>query len=128
MDQFRITEEKTGFVEECKSKFYSFAIPVNDVDSFKQKLELIRKSNLKAKHIVYAYRIGNQAKSCDDREPKGTAGRPILEFLMKKNLIDVAVIVVRYYGGTQLGASRLLRTYLNSAIDAVNKCQLVEVK
>ena len=47
---------------------------------------------------------------------------------MKKNLIDVAVIVVRYYGGTQLGASRLLRTYLNSAIDAVNKCQLMEVK
>lgn len=125
MNEFVIKEEKNGFVELNKSKFYSFAIPIDDVELFKSRLEKIRKDNPKAKHVVYAYIIGNASKSCDDKEPKGTGGRPLLELLMKKNLTDTALVVVRYYGGTQLGASRLLRTYLNSAIDALNKCEII---
>ena len=126
MANFIIQKEGTGFVELLKSKFYSFAFPVSDIEIFKARLEEIRKANPKAKHIVYAYRIGVNSKSTDDKEPKGTAGRPLLELLTKKNLVDAAIIVVRYFGGSELGASRLLRTYLASGVDAINHSTIVE--
>ena len=126
MNEFTITKEATGFVELLKSKFYSFTIPVKDVEEFKIRLEQIRKANPKAKHIVYAYRIGVNSKSTDDKEPKGTAGRPLLELLMKKNLNFVALIVVRYFGGSELGASRLLRTYVASGVSALNNAEIIE--
>ena len=125
MEQLTLKAEMTVLTEMMKSKFYATAIPVSDVETFKSKLVQIKKDNPKAKHVVYAYRIGNSSKSCDDGEPKGTGGRPILEFLTKKNLSNVAIIVVRYFGGVQLGASRLLRTYLNSAINVVNQCEVI---
>ena len=121
-----IREEKTKMLENMKSKFYATAFPVHDVEVFKKRLEQVRKDNPKARHVIYAYRIGVNSKSCDDKEPKGTAGRPILELLMKKELSNLAVIVVRYYGGVQLGAGRLLRTYLNSAINVLNECEIIE--
>ena len=127
MNEFTIKEETFGLVEVLKSKFTAFVFPVSQVDDFKTRLEQIRKANPKAKHIVYAYRIGMNSKSTDDREPKGTAGRPLLELLMKKNLNNTGIIVVRYYGGTQLGASRLLRTYVSSAVEAINKAELVQL-
>ena len=122
-----IQESKTVLTENMKSKFYAIAFPVSDVESFKNKLEEVKKENPKAKHFVYAYRIGVNSKSCDDKEPKGTGGRPILELLNKKNLNNIAIIVVRYYGGVQLGAGRLLRTYLNSAINVINECNIIEI-
>lgn len=127
MNEFTIKEETFGLVEVLKSKFTAFVFPVSNVDDFKTRLEQIRKANPKAKHIVYAYRIGMNSKSTDDREPKGTAGRPLLELLMKKNLNNTGVIVVRYYGGTQLGAGRLLRTYVSSAVEAINKAEIIEL-
>ena len=126
MSVFTIKEEKTTLTENMKSKFCATAFPVSNVELFKKRLEEIRKDNQKARHVVYAYRIGMNSKSCDDKEPKGTAGRPILELLNKKELVDVAVVVVRYYGGVQLGAGRLLRTYLNSAISVLNECEIIE--
>ena len=126
MQEFTIEKESSGFVELLKSKFYSFAVPVKDVVEFKTRLEQIRKANPKAKHIVYAYRIGVNSKSTDDKEPKGTAGRPLLELLMKKNLNYVAIIIVRYFGGTELGASRLLRTYVASGVSAINNAKIIE--
>ena len=126
MNEYRIAKESTGYVELLKSRFYSFVIPVNDVEEFKTRLEEIRKANPKAKHVVYAYRIGQLSKSNDDKEPKGTAGRPLLELLMKKNLNYTALIVVRYFGGTELGASRLLRTYVASGVSAINNAELQE--
>ena len=128
MNEFTIKEETFGLVEVLKSKFTAFVFPVSNVDDFKTRLEQIRKANPKAKHVVYAYRIGMNSKSTDDREPKGTAGRPLLELLMKKNLNNTGIIVVRYYGGTQLGAGRLLRTYVSSAVEAINKAELVELQ
>ena len=127
MADLTIKETRTVLTENMKSKFYATAFPVKDVESFKTKLEAIRKENPKAKHFVYAYRIGVNSKSCDDKEPKGTGGRPILELLNKKNLNFVGIIVTRYFGGVQLGAGRLLRTYLNSAINVLNECELVEI-
>ena len=126
MSEVTIKQEATGFVELLKSKFYSFVLPVKDVEEFKTRLEQLRKANPKAKHIVYAYRIGMASKSTDDKEPKGTAGRPLLELLMKKNLNYVAIIVVRYFGGSELGASRLLRTYVASGVAAINNAEIIE--
>ncbi|MCR4912068.1 MAG: YigZ family protein [Bacilli bacterium] len=128
MNVLTIKEEKIELLENMKSKFYAIAFPCIDVETFKTKLEKVRKDNPKAKHFVYAYRIGVNSKSCDDKEPKGTGGRPILELLNKKNLSNIAIIVVRYYGGVQLGAGRLLRTYLNSAINVLNKCEIIEME
>lgn len=127
MNAFTIKDKACGYVELLKSKFYSYAFPVTDVEEFKTILESLRKKNPKAKHIVYAYRIGVNSKSTDDKEPKGTAGRPLLELLSKKNLTNVALIVVRYFGGSELGASRLLRTYLASGVEALNHAQIVEL-
>lgn len=127
MSAYRVKEEAVGFVEVLKSKFTAFVFPATDINEFQLRLEQIRKANPKAKHIVYAYKIGVSSKSTDDREPKGTAGRPLLELLNKKNLNDTAIIVVRYFGGSELGASRLLRTYVASAVIAISKAQLIEI-
>ena len=128
MNEFTIAKPATGYVELLKSKFYSFVFPVSNVEEFKEKLAELRKAHPKAKHIVYAYRVGMMSKSTDDKEPKGTAGRPLLELLMKKNLNYVAIIVVRYFGGSELGASRLLRTYVASGVSAINNAEIIERK
>ena len=86
-----------------------------------EELAKIQKEHSKARHVVYAYRIDGKTKSCDDREPKGTAGRPLLELLMKKDLNKVALVVVRYFGGTLLGAGRLLRTYVQSGVNVLKE-------
>ena len=83
--------------------------------------KLIEKEHHKARHVVYAYRLDNVYKSTDNGEPKGTAGRPLLELLLKKDVNNIALIVVRYFGGTKLGASKLLRTYLSSGVEVLKK-------
>ena len=123
---FTIKETYTSYVEVNKSRFYGFLMHLDNLDEFKEMLKSLQKEHSKAKHIVYAYRINEKSKSCDNQEPKGTAGRPLLELLHKKNLNHVVLFVVRYYGGTNLGAGRLLRTYLQTGIEAVNKAALTE--
>lgn len=116
-----INNEYQAMVVEMKSKFIAFAFPIHSVEEFKTRLKVIQKENHKARHIVYAYRIDTITKSTDDGEPKGTAGRPLLELLLKKDVNNIALVVVRYFGGTLLGASKLLRTYLNSGIEVLKK-------
>ena len=121
-----ITQTYQSNLEVMKSKFISILMPLENPDNFKQILRNLQKEHSKAKHIVYAYKVGNKTKSCDDREPKGTAGRPLLELLLKKELDNVALIVVRYFGGTLLGAGRLLRTYVQAGVNIVNQAEIVE--
>ena len=121
-----ITQTYQSNLEVMKSKFISILMPLENPDDFKQILRNLQKEHSKAKHIVYAYKVGNKTKSCDDREPKGTAGRPLLELLLKKELDNVALIVVRYFGGTLLGAGRLLRTYVQAGVNVVNQAEIVE--
>lgn len=116
-----ITERYSVTIEEMKSKFIAIAFPISSVEEFKQNLKLIEKEHHKARHIVYAYRIDNTYKSTDNGEPKGTAGRPLLELLLKKDVNNIALVVVRYFGGTKLGAGRLLRTYLSSGVEVLKK-------
>lgn len=114
-----INERFQCTTEVMKSKFIAILMPIDNPDNFKKELAKIQKEHSKARHVVYAYRIDGKTKSCDDREPKGTAGRPLLELLMKKDLNRVALIVVRYFGGTLLGAGRLLRTYVQSGVNVL---------
>ena len=112
-------------IEVMKSKFIAYLIPMQKEEDFKPLLANLRKEHKKARHIVYAYRIGVKSKSCDDGEPKGTAGHPLLELLYKKDIGDVALLVVRYFGGTKLGAGRLLRTYLQAGINVIDSSELI---
>ena len=120
-----IEKENIEQIEVMKSKFIAYLLRLKNEEDFKPILMNLRKEHKKARHIVYAYRVGMKSKSCDDGEPKGTAGHPLLELLYKKDLTDVALLVVRYFGGTLLGAGRLLRTYLQAGINAVNNAQIV---
>ncbi|MGM9873655.1 MAG: IMPACT family protein [Bacilli bacterium] len=116
-----------SLIEVNGSKFIAILFPLEDEKIFKEYLEIIKKEYKKARHYVYAYRTKNASKSNDDGEPKGTAGRPILEVLYKKDLIDCAIVVIRYFGGTKLGAGRLLRTYVASASSVIEKADLIEI-
>ena len=115
-------------IEVMKSKFIAYLYPLNKEDDFKAILASLHKEHKKARHIVYAYRVEMKSKSCDDGEPKGTAGHPLLEHLYKKDINNVALLVVRYFGGTKLGAGRLLRTYLQAGIEAINQSELIPLE
>lgn len=106
------------------SKFIAILFPLDDDSFFKGILNDIKKEFNKARHYVYAYRVGQKSKSNDDSEPKGTAGRPLLELLHKKDMNNCAIVVVRYFGGTKLGAGRLLRTYVQSGVNVINISEL----
>ena len=115
-------------IEVEKSKFIGLLFPLNNEEQFKDILKDLQKEHKKARHIVYAYRIGTKSKSCDDGEPKGTAGRPLLELLHKKDLNNLVLFVVRYFGGIKLGAGRLLRTYVNAGVEVLNQAELIEME
>ncbi len=111
------------------SKFYAFAFPIVTPDDFKKQLQTLKKAHPKAVHHCFAYRIGtdgNNFRASDDGEPSGTAGKPILGQLDSKGLTNVAVIVVRYWGGTMLGVPGLINAYKTSAALALQITPLVE--
>ena len=112
-----------ALTEVMKSKFIALLMPIKDEEEFKNILKDVRKEHRKARHVVYAYRLGQSYKSNDDGEPKGTAGRPLLELLLQKDINNCALIVVRYFGGTKLGAGRLLRTYVQARVNVINKLE-----
>ena len=123
-----IKEQHINQIEVMKSKFIAYFLPLDNEENFKPFLAALRKEHKKARHIVYAYRVGMKSKSCDDGEPKGTAGHPLLDLLYKKDINNVALLVVRYFDGTKLGASRLLRTYLQAGIDVINSSELIALE
>lgn len=105
-----------------KSRFIGIAFPCDCVDVFEKELERIQRTYPGARHYCYAYRflenIINERYQ-DDKEPSGTAGLPILEVLRHQNLLQCAVVVVRYFGGTLLGTGGLSRAYSDVARDAL---------
>ncbi len=123
IDQYyTITEPTEGLYKEKGSKFISYAYSVTSEDEVEEKLEEVRNLHHKARHHCYAYEIGidgNRYRANDDGEPSGTAGKPILGQLHSHEITDVLVIVVRYFGGTKLGASGLITAYKEAAKDAL---------
>lgn len=96
------------------SRFIAYAFPIKDVEDFKKHLQQLKKEHPKAVHHCFAYRIGtdgNNFRISDDGEPSGTAGKQILGQIDSKELINVLVIVVRYFGGTLLGVPGLINAY-----------------
>jgi uncharacterized YigZ family protein len=115
---FFVKDEFTQCYEEKKSKFIAYFMPYDNFDDVMQRL---KKEHPKARHHVYAYRYLNEfdqiVENCsDDGEPKGTSGKPSLNVLSGHEIINSAVIIVRYFGGIKLGTGGLVRAYS----DAVN--------
>lgn len=122
-----ITREFEGFLEDRKSRFLAHLVPV---DMFAGRLEELRKEHKKANHVVTAHRrlledgrIEESGK--DDGEPAGTSGMPTLRVLQGAELINCAVLIVRYFGGTKLGGGGLARAYSGAAQDAINNAELI---
>ena len=102
-----------------KSKFISYFYEINSIEEAKEILESLKKEHKKARHIPYAYKVNSTASKSDDKEPSNTAGLPLYQLLEHKNLDNVLIAVVRYFGGTKLGAGNLLRAYVTSAKEAI---------
>ena len=118
--EFYLTIDKPGTAEykDRGSKFIAYAFAIESVDDFKKQLQELKKEHPKAAHHCFAYRVGtdgNTFRVNDDGEPSGTAGRPILGQIDSKELVNVAVIVVRYFGGTLLGVPGLINAYKMAA-------------
>lgn len=111
------------------SRFLAVAFPVQAVDDFKKQLKLLKEEHPKAAHHCFAYRIGtdgNNFRASDDGEPSGSAGKPILGQLDSRNLINAAVVVVRYFGGTLLGVPGLINAYKTATSFALQLAPVVE--
>ncbi len=122
-----ISERSEGFLEEKGSKFLSFLTPYSE---YEKTLQELKEKHPKARHFVTAFRYLNQHNqivegSSDDGEPRGSSGKPILKVLQGHNLINVGVIVVRYFGGTLLGVGGLVRAYSNSVNLAIGNSNLI---
>ncbi len=102
-----------------KSKFIGYYFEVDHVNEVKEILENLKKEHKKARHIPYAYKIDNDIKKSDDKEPSGTSGMPILNIIEKNNLNHTLIAVVRYFGGIKLGAGGLIRAYSNTAKEVI---------
>jgi uncharacterized YigZ family protein len=117
---FYYTIDKTASAEfkDRGSKFIGYAFPLENTNEFKERLNEIKKEHAKATHHCFAYRIGldgNNFRVSDDGEPSETAGKPILGQIDSKELTNVLVIVVRYFGGSLLGVPGLINAYKSVA-------------
>lgn len=124
-----IQSPSEGLYKEKGSKFLSFAFPVKNVEEIKTILENYRKEYYDARHVCYAYMLGEERtefRSNDDGEPSGTAGRPILGQINSFELTDILIIVIRYFGGILLGTGGLVTAYKEAAADAINHAEIVE--
>ncbi|MBN2541096.1 MAG: YigZ family protein [Bacilli bacterium] len=111
-------------IEVKKSRFIAVILPVSKEEKTKEILNEIRKEYPNANHYTYAYVLGEDAriqKASDDGEPTRTAGYPILEILLKNELTNCILIVIRYFGGTLLGTGGLIRAYSGAASEVLNQ-------
>lgn len=129
--EFFYTIDKPSFAEfkDRGSKFLAFAYPIDTVEAFKSRLQELKKEHPKAAHHCFAYRLGtdgSQFRVSDDGEPSGSAGRPILGQIDSKELTNVAVIVVRYFGGTLLGVPGLINAYKSATAMALQLTPIIQ--
>lgn len=124
-----IAAPSEGIFKDRGSKFIGFAYPVESEEEIRQRLQELRKEHFNARHHCYAYRLGAdklQYRINDDGEPSGTAGRPIYNQLLSKDLSNILIVVVRYFGGTLLGVPGLINAYKNAALEAIAQAEIVE--
>lgn len=124
-----IDSVSSGVYRDRGSKFLAFAHPVNSIDEAKRIIENYKKEYHDAKHHCYAYVIGHEKavwRFNDGGEPSGTAGKPILSQINSRNLTNVIVVVVRYFGGTLLGTGGLINAYKTASAEALNNAKIIE--
>ena len=117
-----------GFYSEKRSKFLAYAHHVTSVEQIRDIVASYRTKYYDARHVCYAYMLGPERKEFranDDGEPSSTAGKPILGQINSMSLTDILIVVVRYYGGVNLGTGGLIVAYRTAAADALAHCQVV---
>ena len=122
------SEVKDILLKEKGSKFIGFAFPVNNEKELKTALDQLREEHPKATHHCYAFRIGlngENYRANDDGEPSGSAGLPIYNQLLANNLTNILVVIIRYYGGTKLGVSGLVKTYKESTKYTLEHAEII---
>ena len=124
---FTIMNNKNEFVIN-KSKFITYIFHINDKCDIDNILNDIKREYNDASHYVYAYVLNNMSYSTDDKEPSGTAGKPILNILLKNNLNYVLCVVIRYFGGIKLGAGPLTRAYSRCVSEIIKLSDIVELE
>ena len=126
-----IQSNSNGLYKEKGSKFIAFAYPFNSEEAIKAKINEIQKQYYDARHHCFAWRIGPDMaryRVNDDGEPSGSAGKPIFGQIQARELTDVLVIVIRYFGGTLLGVGGLINAYRSAASDALERSRIIELK
>ena len=123
-----VNKETFSTHEEKKSKFIAHLVPFKQ---FEPLMEKLRQEHPKARHFVYAYRYLNEynqivENSSDDGEPRGTSGKPSLNVLAGNELINTAVIIIRYFGGIKLGTGGLVRAYSDAVNLVINSSELIK--
>jgi len=123
-----ITSPAEGFFKDKGSKFISYAYPIRNENDAKVFLAELRELHPKAVHHCYAYRLGLDRMSyrmSDDGEPSGTAGKPILNTLYSRDITNILVVVVRYFGGTLLGVPGLIHAYKTATEIALDEAEVI---
>ena len=122
------TEVRDILLKEKGSKFIGFAFPINNEKELKTALEGLKIEHPKATHHCYAFRIGingENYRANDDGEPSGSAGLPIYNQLLAHNLTNILVVIIRYYGGTKLGVSGLVKAYKESTKMTLEEAEII---
>ncbi len=129
-DSYRtIKQIAEGYYTEKRSRFISYAIPVRTVEEVKEQVEKYRKDYYDARHVCWAYMLGADRKTFranDDGEPSSTAGKPILGQINSNELTDILIVVIRYFGGIELGTSGLIVAYRTAAAEAIAAAEIEE--
>ena len=118
-----------GRYTEKRSRFLSFALPVRTVKEVQECVQAYRKKYYDAHHVCWAYVLGpdrNAFRANDDGEPSSTAGKPILGQINSNKLTDILIVVIRYFGGIELGTSRLIVAYRTAAAEAIDTACIEE--
>ncbi|HOY12178.1 MAG TPA: YigZ family protein [Saprospiraceae bacterium] len=126
---FTIEDVAQGEYKEKGSKFLAYAYSFDDTNQLSEIIKTLKSEHPKARHHCFAYQVGingEEHRAFDDGEPSGTAGKPILGQIKSKGVTNVLVVVVRYFGGTKLGASGLIQAYKLAAQEALESAAIVE--
>ena len=130
MDKYKTIAKITeGYFTEQKSKFISFAIPVQTQEQVKEIIDNYKKEYYDARHICWAYVLGAERslfRANDDGEPSSTAGKPILGVINSNELTDILIVVIRYFGGIKLGTSGLIAAYRIAAQESLQDATFLE--
>mgnify|MGYP001164188351 FL=1 len=121
------TNTSEGLYKEKGSKFIAYAFPVFSEEDVKERLEKVRKKEYAARHHCYAYTLHPDKsawRANDDGEPANTAGKPILGQIQSKDLTNILIVVVRYFGGIKLGVGGLINAYRAAAADALENISI----